>query len=191
MSTKKTAISAVAGVICSVMAVLAVVDNKAPDISVSKQGLAHIADAEGCRLKAYQCSAKVWTIGLGHTQTVTKETRISLDTAADLFIADVKQAEQVVKKLIKQAPTQSTQGELDMMTSFVINLGAHNFKRSTLLKKFNAGDKKGACNEYLRWVYVNKKDCRIKASNCSGIVKRRIQERNICLNGWPQNKAGM
>lgn len=181
----KTAISAVAGIVCSVMAVLAVVDNKAPDISVSKQGLAHIANAEGCRLKAYQCSANKWTVGLGHTHGVSKHTQISLERAADLLIADVKHAEQTVKKLIKHA---ATQGELDMMTSFVINLGAHNFKHSTLLKKFNAGDKLGACNEYLRWVYVNKKDCRIKANHCAGIARRRQIERDICVNNWATNK---
>lgn len=36
-------------------------------------------------------------------------------------------------------------------TSFVWNLGETNFKNSTLLKKLNAGDRAGACEQLLSW----------------------------------------
>ena len=36
-------------------------------------------------------------------------------------------------------------------TSFVWNLGETNFKNSTLLKKLNAGDRPGACEQLLSW----------------------------------------
>ncbi len=168
-------------IVCSVAAVLAIVMEKDPPLKTSPAGLAHVANMEGCRLKAYQCSADKWTAGLGHTQGIEAGDQITLDQAADYFIKDVAQAEQVVNNAITHPPTQ---GEYDMMVSFVFNLGAGNFRRSTLLRKFNAADRVGACNEYLRWVYVSGKNCRLKASNCSGIVTRREIERNICLNGW-------
>jgi len=166
-----------------VVAVLAIVFDTAPGLKTSEQGLAHIANAEGCRLNAYQCSAKKWTAGLGHTQGIQKNAQITLQQAADYFIDDVTIAEQVVTKAITK---QANQGELDMMVSFVFNLGAGNFNRSTLLKKFNAGQNKQACEEYLRWVYVDGKNCRQAESRCGGIVKRRQTERDVCLNGWPK-----
>ena len=66
---------------------------------------------------------------------------------------------------------------------FIFNVGSGNFCRSTLVKKLNLGDHKGACDELLKWVYVDGKDCRIAASNCYGIVKRRNAEHDLCLQG--------
>ncbi|ODS09765.1 lysozyme [Vibrio scophthalmi] len=178
MSLKQKAVQAV---VCSITAVLAIVFNIDDALSVSENGLRHIANEEGCRLKAYQCSADVWTIGLGQTQGVTEETVYTLDDAASSFVRSVSDAENVVKNRITQTPTQ---GEYDMMVSFVYNLGAGKFASSTLLKKFNQGDRAGACNEYPRWVFVNGKNCRIDANNCRGIPKRRDKEQDVCLNGW-------
>lgn len=53
---------------CSVVAVLALAALM-PDfrlLNTSPEGLALIADLEGCRLTPYQCSAGVWTSGIGH-----------------------------------------------------------------------------------------------------------------------------
>ncbi|KJY78957.1 lysozyme [Vibrio nigripulchritudo] len=178
MSLKNKALKAV---VCSVASVLAIVFTIDSELSVSENGLRHIANEEGCRLKAYQCSADVWTAGLGHTKGVTKETVLTEQQVAEYFVEDVAAAEKVVNQHITQTPRQ---GEYDMMVSFVYNLGSGNFMRSTLLRKFNQGDRLGACSEYPRWVYVNNKDCRLKPSNCLGIPKRRQREMQVCLNGW-------
>ncbi len=58
---------AVKAAVCSVSAVLAIVFGIDDSLSVSENGLRHIANEEGCRTQAYQCSADVLTIGLGHT----------------------------------------------------------------------------------------------------------------------------
>ncbi|EDL52612.1 putative lysozyme protein R of prophage CP-933K [Vibrio mediterranei AK1] len=178
MSLKTKAIQAV---VCSVASVLTIVFTIDSELSVSENGLRHIANEEGCRLKPYQCSADVWTAGLGHTQSINQDTKLTEQQVAELFVKDIAVAERVVNKHITQTPTQ---GEYDMMVSFVFNLGAGNFTRSTLLKKFNQGDHQGACNEYPRWVFVNSKDCRLAESNCAGIPKRRSKERDVCLNDW-------
>lgn len=178
MSLKTKAIQAV---VCSVTSVLAIVFTIDSELSTSENGLSHVANEEGCRLKPYQCSADIWTAGLGHTQGVTQDTVLTEQQAAEFFVKDIATAERVVNKHITQTPSQ---GEYDMMVSFVFNLGAGNFARSTLLKKFNRGDRAGACNEYPRWVFVNGKDCRLEKSNCAGIPKRRSKEQDVCLNGW-------
>ncbi|MBU2898045.1 lysozyme [Vibrio hepatarius] len=167
--------------ICSVTSVLAIVFSLNTDLGVSKKGLQHIANQEGCRLTPYQCSANVWTAGLGHTKNMTESSVLNVQQVAEYFVIDVHEAEQIVKRRITEP---ATQGEYDMMVSFVFNLGAGNFTRSTLLKKFNQGNRKGACNEYSRWVFVNGKDCRIKGNDCAGISKRREKERSVCLYGW-------
>ncbi len=123
MSLKQKIIT---GVVCSVVALLGVVMDKQPDLQTSEQGLAHILDMERCRLKAYQCSADRWTVGAGHAMDVQPNQTITLEQAADYFIDDVAKAEKVVRRAIKQTPTQ---GEWDMMVSFVFNTGAGNFKR--------------------------------------------------------------
>ncbi|CDT71937.1 lysozyme [Vibrio sp. 10N.261.45.A4] len=178
MSLKANAAKAL---VCSITAVLAIVFNIDDALSVSEPGLRHIANEEGCRAQAYQCSANTWTLGLGHTQEVKQGDTATNEQIAHDFVKDVASAESVVKKHLTQTPSQA---EYDMMVSFVFNLGAGNFARSTLLKTFNQGDHRGACLQYPRWVYVNKKDCRIKGSGCEGIPKRRDKEMAICLNGW-------
>lgn len=167
--------------VCSVVALLAIVTEKKTPLTTSSQGLAHILDMEGCRLKAYQCSADRWTIGVGHASGVKAGKEITLEQAADYFIDDVTVAENVVKAAIAHPPTQS---EFDVMVSFVFHLGAGHFKRSTLLKKFNARDNASACEQYLRWVYVNGLSCHDPKADCEGIIIRRQIERDVCLNGW-------
>ena len=39
-------------------------------MKTSEEGIELIKHFEGCRLEAYKCSAKVWTIGWGHTRGV-------------------------------------------------------------------------------------------------------------------------
>lgn len=168
-------------VTCSVAAVLAVVFSMETNLSTSQQGLEHIANLEGCRAKAYQCSANVWTIGLGHTNGIKAGDTVTIEQIANNFVKDISTAESVVRQSLE---TDVNQAQFDVLVSFVFNLGSGNFKNSTLLKKINSGDLLGACREFSRWVYVNGKDCRVKKSNCAGIVTRRAIEQHVCLNGW-------
>ncbi|WP_281629193.1 lysozyme [Vibrio sp. St2] len=168
-------------VICSVGAILAIVFNTSSDLATSQRGLEHIANLEGCRTEAYQCSANVWTLGLGHTSNVKRGDTVNNEQIARNFIADVQLAESTVNKHLN---AEITQAQFDVLVSFVFNLGAGNFKRSTMLKLFNQGKHEKACLELQRWVYVNGKDCRDPDSQCSGVAKRRLMEMDTCLNGW-------
>lgn len=57
--------------------------------------------------------------------------------------------------------------------SFTYNVGVNAFKNSTLLKKLNNNDIKGACNELKRWVYADGKPWR-------GLIARRQIEEELC-----------
>ncbi|RRA47069.1 glycoside hydrolase family protein, partial [Cronobacter sakazakii] len=80
---------------CAVGAVLALAA-LLPDygrLHTSPQGLALIGDLEGCRLKPYQCSAGVWTSGIGHTAGVVPTRDITEREAAVNLVADVLKVE--------------------------------------------------------------------------------------------------
>lgn len=65
------------------------------------------------------------------------------------------------------------------------NIGVAAFCGSTLVKKLNAGDYTGACEQIRRWKYIRRHgllvDCSVPAYECAGIPKRREQEAQICL----------
>lgn len=62
------------------------------------------------------------------------------------------------------------------LASFVYNVGEGQLARSTLLRKLNAGDVRGACAELSRWVYAGGK-------KLGGLVRRRAAERELCEVG--------
>ncbi len=176
---KLTAVSGSLGG-CIVAAVLALVSQNDHKLKTSPQGLAFIANLEGCENSAYQCSADVWTIGLGHTSDTKAGDMANTEEIADWFIEDVATAEKYVERYVNLPASP----KFDMAVSFVMNLGVGNFRSSTFLTSLQSGTFDAACYEFLRWVYVNGKDCRKESSNCAGIVKRRLAEKEICLNGY-------
>ncbi|PSV98277.1 lysozyme [Photobacterium iliopiscarium] len=165
---------------CLVASVLAVVAGTDHELKTSPDGLAFISNLEGCSSSAYQCSADRWTAGLGHTTGVKQGDKATTETIADWYIEDISAAEKVVDRQVKLPAGP----QYDMAVSFVFNLGAGNFRSSTYLKKLKAGQLTAACNEFLRWVFVNGKDCRLDSSHCAGIVKRRLAEQKVCLYGY-------
>jgi lysozyme len=66
------------------------------------------------------------------------------------------------------------------LVSFAYNVGVGKSCGSTFVRRLKAGEGKAACPELSKWVYAGGKDCRIKSSNCLGIVNRRAAERKIC-----------
>jgi len=77
-------------------------------------------------------------------------------------------------------PPQSSGETYGAFLSFGYNNGTAAFCRSTLLRKLNAGDIRGACAELSRWTYAGGKQVR-------GLVRRRndpkMGERPMCEGG--------
>ena len=135
-------------------------------------GLELIKDFEGLRLEAYLCSAKVWTIGYGHTKDVKKGDTCTLEEAEAFLVADVKWVLTAVERTVK---VPLTPGQRAAVNSFIFNCGATAFRTSTLLRKLNAGDYKGAADEFPRW---NKAGGKV----IKGLVRRRASERKVFLS---------
>lgn len=131
---------------------------------------------EGTELQSYQDSAGVWTICTGHTATATPDMTVTKKQCDALLTSDLGQAYAAVDDLVEVPIPILTRAALG---SFVFNVGRGAFSDSTLLRKLNAGDIVGACNQLPRWVYAGGKRLR-------GLVKRRADERELCLAGIGQ-----
>ncbi|WP_036768629.1 lysozyme [Photorhabdus australis] len=138
-------------------------------MKLSEKGLELIKQFEGLRLHAYQCSANVWTIGYGHTAGVRSGDVISAEKADAFLRQDVADAECTINNAVRVSINQH---QFDALVSFVFNLGAGNFRSSTLLKKLNAGDYAGAGSELLRWVNAG-------GQRLAGLVRRREAEKML------------
>lgn len=145
----------------------------------SENGRKLIQQFEGCREKAYQDCVGVWTIGYGHTGNVKAGQVISKKEADRLLSEDLKRFESGVEKNVKVALTQN---QFDALVSFCYNLGVGSLQKSTLLKKLNNGDHKGAAEEFLKW---NKAGGKV----LTGLVRRREAERQLFLAGGTGNIA--
>lgn len=131
---------------------------------------------EGLRLKAYPdpgSGGVPWTIGYGHTRNVKKGDVITQATAEHFLDEDMEEAYSIVDAAVKVPITRQ---QRDALCSFVFNVGGGNLRKSTLLKKLNAGDYKGAAAEFPRW---NKASGKVMP----GLVKRRGEERALFLSG--------
>lgn len=139
--------------------------------------LAVVMFFEGLSLTAYRDTGGVWTICYGHTAGVTAGQVATRSQCTAWLWEDLQHAIGVVdKNLTAPVSWLCRVAHVD----FVFNAGARNYTRSTLLRRFNAGDP-GAPDEFLRWVYVGGRDCRDPESNCPGIVQRRQVERELCV----------
>lgn len=121
-------------------------------MQASKNAIGLIKKHEGCRLAAYLCPAGVWTIGYGSTRGVHRFLKITQQEAEVRLREDVRIAEVSVQKVNYLQLLR--QNQYDALVSFLFNLGAVNFNKSTLRKRIIANpDDPAIAGEFARWVY--------------------------------------
>ena len=135
-------------------------------MKISLEGLSLIKRFEGCRLKAYKCSAGVLTIGYGHTGGVTETDTITQDDANKLLQEDVAKFEEYVDDNVI---VELNQGQFDALVAWTFNLGPGNLRESTMLKKLNEADYASVPSEMKRWNKAGGK-------TLDGLIRRRNAE---------------
>lgn len=139
------------------------------NLTPSKNCYDLIKKHEGCKLRAYRCSAGVLTIAFGHTDGVTEGMSCNQEQADSWLEQDVKMAAAAVNQLVT-APIN--QNQFDALVSFTFNLGAGNLGKSTLLKTLNNGAYTEAANQFKRW--------NLAGSQVSkGLIARRKTEQEL------------
>ncbi|WP_296277693.1 lysozyme [uncultured Acinetobacter sp.] len=143
-------------------------------MKISTNGIDLICSFEGLRLKAYDDGVGVWTIGYGTTvingRKVKKGDTCTLEQAKSYMANDLKKFESAVN----QVKVPLNQNQYDALVSLAYNIGVSAFLSSTLFKKLNTKDYKGAAAEFPKW---NKAGGRVLA----GLVKRRKAEMELFL----------
>ena len=150
-------------------------------LSLSAAALVGIVLHEGYSDRAIiPVPGDVPTIGFGTTSGVKLGDTITPPQALARALVDVQQFEGAIKTCVT---VPLTQNEYDAYVSFAYNVGSRAFCQSTLVKKLNLGDFKGACDELLRWRFFQGKDCALPENRrlCGGLVKRREAEYRQCL----------
>ena len=140
-------------------------------IAVSAASLVAIATYEGYRGNAYQDSVGVPTIGFGETAGVKMGDKTTPERALVQLLASTEKHADAIRACIT---VPLYQHEFDAYVSLAYNIGTGAFCRSTLVRKLNAKDYAGACEEIRRW---NKAGGKV----LPGLVKRREAEYKMCM----------
>ena len=134
--------------------------------------VAMIAEFEGYESKPYRDVVGFLTVCYGHTGPDIIPTKTYTKAECDALLEkDLAIVAKAVNPLIKVNIPDYTRAAL---YSFTYNVGTGAFSRSTLLKKLNAGDQAGACNELKRWIYAG-------GVKWKGLMTRREVEKAVCL----------
>ena len=144
---------------------------KVAALSASAVALVGLAVHEGYRENAYLDIVGIPTIGYGTTDGVKLGDRTDPIKALQRALSDMQKFEGAIKECVT-VPLH--QYEYDAFLSLSYNIGARAFCNSTLVRKLNAYDYKGACDEILRW---NKAGGRV----VNGLTIRRQKEHQQCL----------
>ena len=134
-----------------------------------------VAGFEGLRTVAYRDAspAEIWTVCYGETKGITKDSRYTPEQCKEMLGARIEEFGRGVDACVKaELPPERKAA----FTSTAYNIGIGAFCKSSIVRKINAGDVRGACDELLRWVKAG-------GITLPGLVKRREQERQLCLKG--------
>lgn len=127
---------------------------------------------EGYRDRAYiPVPGDVPTIGFGTTEGVKMGDTITAPRAVQRALADVGKFEAALKRCVR-VPLH--QHEYDAYLSLQYNIGPTAFCNSTLVRKLNAGDYAGACDQILVWD-------KFKGQPLAGLTARRQKEHEQCI----------
>ena len=132
---------------------------------------AAVGGFEGLRTVAYRDPVGIPTACFGETLGVKMGQEYTVEQCRDMLGNRVEEFGRGVDGCTKVALPPVRKAAL---VSFAYNVGVQNYCGSTLVRKLNAGDTVGACNELSKWT-------KAKGITLPGLVKRREQERLMCM----------
>lgn len=141
--------------------------------------IACIAPAEGLRQYAYNDPVGIPTYCFGETQHPDGR-KVRLGDKATTEECKDMLAERVERDFIPGVERCVTRPVSDTtkaaFVSLAYNVGVERFCTSSIAGKYNAGDLLGSCDAFLLYT-------KARGIELPGLVKRRQQERALCLRG--------
>lgn len=162
-----------AGAICSVMTIIAIVISSG-HVRTNQRGLELIGNAESCLRDPYVCPAGVLTDGIGNTHGVKAGTRKTDQQIAADWEKNILSAEKCVNAYGNGA--KLSDNTFSAVTSITFNVGCGAMQKSTMFWQLRQGHIADACQQFSRWTYGGGKQL-------PGLVKRRAEEKQLCLDG--------
>lgn len=144
-------------------------------LETGETGLNLIKAYEGLRMTALYTPDEEWTVGYGHRDTARHGMAVTEGDAMRLLKDDVKPISTLIAETVR-APLN--QNEHDALVSLIFNIGEDNFRKSTVLRKLNAGDKLGAAAAFERWTRARMNG---ELVELDGLVRRRAAEKSLFL----------
>lgn len=145
-------------------------------LSAAAAAVSLVGAWEGLQLAAYQDVVGVPTICYGETKSVRLGMKATKEECEEQLVASLIEYEDGMLRCMTRAVPE---GAHVAFVSFTYNMGVAAFCGSTLLKRANAGDIRGACDELLKWNKAGGVEWR-------GLTNRREAEREICIKGLPR-----
>lgn len=144
--------------------------------------MATVANYEGEYLTTYKDPVGIDTVCYGDTDpemAIPGVTYSRVECLKSLERQLVNHAEPVLKIVptVKESPEMTA-----AFVSLTYNIGPGAFKKSTVVKRFKAGDYAGACEAIKMW---NKAGGKV----LKGLVRRREGESELCKQGIPAMEA--
>lgn len=140
-----------------------------------------IGDHEGDKLDSYEDVAGVWTVCEGITGPDIKP-GLKM-TAQQCDTLNKSEIGQFMARVAQHLTVTVSPETLAAHTSFAYNIGIAGYAGSKTLKDTNAGKLAKGCKDMANWETAGGQDCRIRESNCYGLVERRNDEIKLCLSG--------
>lgn len=138
----------------------------------------------GPALKAYQCPSGIWTIGYGHTFDVEPGDTITAAEADRLLDEDLDDAEDDVEALLTRPANDN---EFAAMVSLRFNIGYDGFRKSSVLRLHNAGDRTGAAKAFALWNKGRNNKGELVVLN--GLTRRRAVEAALYMTPTAEETA--
>jgi lysozyme len=121
-------------------------------MAIAESTLDFITKEEGSRNKAYKDSKGLPTIGVGHLIKADEPhlltATLSDQEVKDLLKNDLKWCSEAVESSIKVPLSQK---QFDALYSLCFNIGEGAFRKSTVVRRLNEGDYKGAADAIEMW----------------------------------------
>lgn len=133
--------------------------------------IAAIGGFEGLRTVAYLDPVSIPTACFGETLGVEMGQVYTVEQCKEMLGNRLEEFGRGVDSCTKVALPPYRKAAL---VSFAYNVGVANYCQSTLVRKLNAGDTVGACNELSKWT-------KARGITLPGLVTRREQERLMCM----------
>lgn len=143
--------------------------------AITSLAIALVGGFEGLRTVAYRDVVGVPTVCFGETRGVKMGDRYSADECKAMLGDGLRDFEDGMRKCLA-APNSIPDKPYVAFISLSYNIGVRAFCGSSVARLANGGDLKAACNAITAW---NKAGGRVIA----GLIKRRAEERKLCLEG--------